>query len=157
MNYPENTNYSTNEQQQQENKRPTFLTVLCVLTFIGSGFSFLSQIISFALYSKIPDLFYQMSNIMGGEIGELYIKTAELFVNMPRYYFLILAAVYVISIIGAFLMLLLRKIGFHLYTISQILYLGLPLLIIHSPFNVPNLLLSMIFVLFYARYLKLMK
>jgi len=94
---------------------------------------------------------------MGGEIGELYIKTAELFVNMPRYYFLILAAVYVISIIGAFLMLLLRKIGFHLYTISQILYLGLPLLIIHSPFNVPNLLLSMIFVLFYARYLKLMK
>jgi hypothetical protein len=73
MNYPENTNYSTNEQQQQENKRPTFLTVLCVLTFIGSGFSFLSQIISFALYSKIPDLFYQMSNIMGGE-SENYIS-----------------------------------------------------------------------------------
>lgn len=156
MNYPENTNYSTNE-QQQENKRPTFLTVLCVLTFIGSGFSFLSQIISYTLYYKIPDLFYQMSNVMGGEIGELYTKTAELFMSMPRYYFLILGAVYVISIIGAFFMFMLRKIGFHLYTISQILYLGLPLLIIHSPFNVPNLLLSMIFVLFYARYLKLMK
>mgnify|MGYP001293446563 FL=1 len=153
----ENNILMENQTTPEAPKRPQFITVLCVLTFIGSGFSFLSQIISFALYSKIPDLFYQMSNIMGGEIGELYIKTAELFVNMPRYYFLILAAVYVISIIGAFLMLLLRKIGFHLYTISQILYLGLPLLIIHSPFNVPNLLLSMIFVLFYARYLKLMK
>lgn len=76
---------------------------------------------------------------------------------MPRYYFLLLAGIYTLSLSGAVCMLLLRKIGFHLYTISQILYLGLPLLIIHAPFNVFNLLLSAIFVLLYARFLKLMR
>ena len=141
----------------QSNPRPGFLTLLCVLTFIGSGFSLLSQIFSFVLYDKIPNLFHQMSNVIGGEIGELYIKTAEVFMAMPRYYFLLLAGIYTLSLSGAVCMLLLRKIGFHLYTISQILYLGLPLLIIHAPFNVFNLLLSAIFVLLYARFLKLMR
>lgn len=152
----ENKNYFT-QSEQPEGKRPSFLTALCVLTFIGSGFSLLSQLISFALYDKIPPMMMSMADVLGGKYGEVYLELADLFSSMPPYYFLLLAGVYSLSITGAIFMLLLRKIGFHIYTISQLLFIGLPLVILHSPFHLGNLLLSLAFVLFYARFLKLMK
>ncbi|MDD3280255.1 MAG: hypothetical protein PHC83_01630 [Bacteroidales bacterium] len=152
-----NPQYFANEPDNTKNKRPAFLTTLCILTFIGSGFSLLSQIFSYAYYDKIPDMMINMAGIIGGQYGKMYLDLAETFSSMPPYYFLLLAVVYFLSITGATLMILLRKIGFHIYTISQLLVIGLPLLILHAPFNIGNLLLALAFVLFYARYLKIMK
>ncbi len=153
----ENNTFLTDESKQKDGKRPDFLTVLCILTFIGSGISLLSQFFSFALYDTISGLFLQMGSTMGGEFEKIYTEAADLFVSMPRYYFIILALVYIISLTGAILMFKLRRIGFHIYVVSQLLLLGLPLLIIHASFNIFNLLFSLMFVLFYARFLKIMK
>lgn len=152
-----NPQYFTNEPENSGSKRPAFLTALCILTFIGSGFSLFSQIFSYAYYDKIPEMMINMADVIGGQYGKMYLDLADTFSSMPSYYFLLLAFVYILSISGAVFMILLRKIGFHIYTISQLLILGLPLLIIHAPFNIGNLLLAIAFVLFYARYLKIMK
>ena len=157
----ENSYLKSDESQKTNGKRPDFLTVLCVLTFIGSGFSFLSQIFSFTLYDIIPDFYRETANSFSGVFGKSYSEAASMiadtFASIPRYYFIILACVYALSIAGAILMFLMHKIGFHLYIVSQLLILGLPLLIIHSGFNLFNLLLSLLFIILYARFIKIMK
>jgi hypothetical protein len=157
----DNNNNIPDETQNEQVKRPQLLTVLCILTFIGSGTSFLSQLFSFVFYDIIPDLYRQTATMFSGNFGESYTKaayeSADLFSSIPRYYFIILACLCVLSIIGAIYMFVKRKIGFHLYIISQILLLGLPLLIMHSGFNFFNFLFSLLFILLYARFLKIMK
>ncbi|NLJ82449.1 MAG: hypothetical protein GX330_04920 [Bacteroidales bacterium] len=153
----ENYQYTTHEGSEQPQKRPSFLTVLCVLTFIGSGFSLLSQLGSYAFYELIPEMFVQVGDMLNNEqMSKVYSDAAEMFATTPRYYFLVLALVYVLSITGATFMLMLRKIGFHIYTVSQLLFLSLPMLIIQAEFNIINFLMSVMFVFFYSKFLKIM-
>lgn len=146
-----------NETDSKPEPRPGFLTFLCILTFIGSGFSVLSQLFSYIYYDKIPILFEQVASVMGGQLEEAYLEMAEIFIAIPRYYFIVLLAVYALAVVEAVYMFIRRKIGFHLYVISQILLLALPLLILHSKFNVVSLFFPLLFILLYARYLKWMK
>ena len=43
------------EEERQQNKRPAFLTVLCILTFIGSGFAIISELIVLFLPSSFME------------------------------------------------------------------------------------------------------
>ena len=49
-----NPQYFTNEPGNSGSKRPAFLTTLCILTFIGSGFSFFLK--SFPMLTTIKSL-----------------------------------------------------------------------------------------------------
>ena len=109
----------TEEQQNipgKSPKRPQLLSILCILTFIGSGFGvfgFLMVAINFeatiealkVLYAKMPE--------------------ANFILEAPRDFFLVSFLLSAFSLLGAVMMWNLRKIGFHIYTSSQLIYLCL--------------------------------
>ena len=93
--------------------RPTFLTVLCILTFIGSGLGVLGSILLFVGAGAVMSYFGTMSGAegaggMGYVIGLLILSGTSLF--------------------GAIQMWNLKKIGFYIYTGVGIIGIILPLL-----------------------------
>ena len=105
------------ETQATRAKRPTFLTVLCILTFIGSGWGVLGSIFNFFTADVINgDLYMETYNSMVGDIESDPYGLTQSIVDMN----LVLS---LISLLGAILMFNLRRIGFFLYTAAQILML----------------------------------
>jgi hypothetical protein len=79
-----------------------------------------------------------------------------LFAVSPTYY-MWQGFAYGISLMGAILMWNLKKIGFHLYAIAQIIVLILQQIYLPSlPFPAMELLVTTLFIVLYARHLKLM-
>jgi len=155
----ENTDYQTVTDFNNEAKRPSGLIALCILTFLGSGFMFLSQFFSFVLYHEIPD-YLEMAAAMNGGTAEVYQSSIDMFVNTPRYVFLVSALIYLCSVSGAAIMLAMRKIGFHIYAIAQILVVFLPPLLHKTPFGLGNIVLGFLalaFVALYSLFYKKMK
>lgn len=75
----------------------------------------------------------------------------------PRFY-LAQSVLYLLSLIGAILMWNLRKMGFHIYTVAQILLLiSYNLFLSSQPFPLIPLFISITFILLYARNLSLMR
>ncbi len=131
-------------------QRPTMLTVLCILTFIGSGMNLFSSLVIAAFY----DIFVEVAQEFATKFS---IPGIELLLETKPLFFLVTAIFYAGSLAGAILMLNLKKIGFHVYTISQILLVIAPMYFMHlaSP-GLPELLFSGLFVLLYSTNLKFM-
>lgn len=145
-----------NELNQNEPKvRPQLLQVLCILTFIGSGLSLLSNLTMFMLIDMINELYNDgsFSIWLDGMNAEAF----EILISVDRSFFLAQAVVYIISIVGAYQMWNLKKIGFHFYTIAQILLVILSRVYMPQlPFPLFEVMISLVFITFYARNLKLM-
>jgi hypothetical protein len=103
------------ENPYEENKRPGFLTFLCVLTFIGSGFMLLSNLIMPVIAPVMVEMLRNSSPFPGA--FEAYEKILE----TPIWQFYLSALFCAISILGAIYMLKMKKIGFHIYVISQLI------------------------------------
>jgi hypothetical protein len=135
-----------------ENKpqRPTLLTVLCILTFIGSGMNLFSSLVIAGFYDVFVEIAQEFSTKFNIPGIDLLLETKPLF-------FLVSAFFYAGSLAGAILMMHLKKIGFHVYTVFQILLILAPMYFMHlaSP-GIPELLFSGLFVLLYAMNLKFM-
>ncbi len=144
-------NNSTNEIA----KRPDGLTILCVLSFIGSGLAFISNFMVFMIFPSIPEImdsdeFIQMPNLE----PELLL---EFLTSAGRSYFLIGSLLYLLSFVGVFLMWKLRKKGIHFYAMAQIALLIIPLIFISTELSaLPSLLITVLFILLYSRFLKVM-
>jgi hypothetical protein len=132
----------------EESKRPEFLSILCVLTFIGSGLAAFSNLV---IYFSFDMLMLTYSN------GELNLPGSDIIFAFSKSFYIFGFLIYLASFSGALLMWRLRKEGFHLYSISQILLLILPTLYVKTD-QVPlfGILLTSIFILFYYRHLKYM-
>lgn len=136
-------------------KRPDGLTLLCVLSFIGSGLAFISNFMVFFIYPSIPEImdsdeFIQMPNLE----PELLL---EFLTSAGRTYFLLSTILYLASIIGVYFMWKLRKIGIHFYAMAQIAILIIPLIFISTELSaLPSLLITVLFILLYSRFLKMM-
>lgn len=136
-------------------KRPDGLTILCVLSFIGSGLGFLSNFMVFMIYSSISEImesdeFMQMPNLEPEVL--LQFLTAG-----GRSYFFISTVLYLASIIGVYFMWKLRKTGIHIYAMAQIALLIIPLLFISTELPaLPGLLITALFILLYSKFLKVM-
>ncbi len=129
-------------------KRPVLLTVLCILTFAGSGMNMLSNLLVFVFYSTFQT------------VGENILKTIDLpgvedILNAQPIFFVSSVAAYAVSIFGAFQMWQLRKRGFHIYLISQILLVIIPMYFfkLASPL-LADIILSGIFIILYGSNLK---
>jgi uncharacterized membrane protein (DUF2068 family) len=156
-------------------KRPTFLTVICILSFIGSGYFGLIQplITYFTFETSYPaqvekltetldnleeagvdsGFFYSMSE--NGLIQlEALSKNLELITGVNCLFA-------ILSLLGVFLMFKLKKNGFYLYTIANAFWLLVPLALID--FNsmlgmtIGGALITIVFVIMYAVNLKHMK
>lgn len=107
-----------------EPEKPTrsrFLTFLCILTFIGSGFSFLSNLVMPFYKKLIPSMQISYSQL-GDEATQ---KAMERLMNdalsVADWKFLLVSLTYALSVVGAYFMLKMKAVGFHLYVCAQIL------------------------------------
>ena len=136
--------------------RPVWLMVLCILTFVYSGISCLGYCFFVSKYDFLPQLMEQARDMMVSIYGDK-VDVSQALVVQPRMYYLLLCLLYAGSVTGAAFMLGLRKMGFHIYTVAQALLLVAPVLFVHLPFNVGDLLVTVAFVLLYATFLKQMR
>jgi hypothetical protein len=137
--------------------RSTLLTVFLVLTFIGSGVSFLSNAYIAAsldsVVAFVEDAAYNDNMAAFAAILEQSINTME---RVGVGYFALFALLYLVSLFGAFFMWKLKKIGFHLYASAQIVALFIPMIFAIEKF--PGLFgtaLAALFIWIYARELKI--
>jgi len=129
---------------------------LCILTFIGSGSSALANNI---MFFTIEDWRLAYENGLFENLGKLFEDEAlQILMNVNPGFYLLQSVFYLISLIGAILMWNLRKTGFHLYTVAQILLLiSYNLFLSSQPFPFIPLLLSVTFILLYAKNLSFMQ
>lgn len=142
-------------ENNSQTTRPQLLQVLCILTFIGSGLSLVSNLTMFMLIDTINELYDSgsFSIWLDGMNAEAF----EILISVDRSFFLAQATVYVLSIFGAYQMWNLKKIGFHFYTIAQIVLIILSRVYMPQlPFPLFEVMISLVFITFYARNLKLM-
>lgn len=136
-------------QENTGRKRPDLLTVLCILTFIGSGTGAFSNLMITMNYDETMD--YLKQEAFEWPLMELLSRAGYGF-------FLTGTLLYSTSLAGAIQMWKMRKIGFHLYLVAQILLLLLPLIYIGDyPFPWFDLLITTVFVYLYWKHVRLMK
>ncbi len=168
--------YST-EQEYQPTAKPTFLVVLAVLSFISMGLNFLQYLFSFisgpmnqdawevyeaTMYESVG----QMNDLGWSGMAEMVEQVIQMSYMANFDYFVLNNLLQLIAVLiggaGVFMMLRLKKIGFHLYVIYSLL----PVVIMHLLFPteviatfvvVSTLVVSAIFCLLYALNLKHMK
>lgn len=168
------------EEQQiettQSNKRPTFLTVLCILTFVFAGFATLSFLLKLANgqpdfgliepeLAKIQAQANQMRDMGNPGFAHMFeklINQQHIIFGKYMMYHLSHLIMFATGLVGALLMFRGKKIGFHMYIIYSILYTFLEY-IFFSPENIvwftsiSGLIISGGFVLMYSRNLKWLK
>jgi len=135
---------------EAKTQRARVLTILCILTFIGSGMNLVSGFMIAAFYDAfvvVAETFAEKFKLPGMEI----------ILESRPVFFLTSGLFYTASLTGAILMWNLKKAGFHVYTIAQILLLFSPMyfLKMQGP-SMPDLLISGTFVILYSLNLKSM-
>ena len=120
---------ATTQESAATAKRPTFLTVLCILTFIGSGLGVLFSILGIIGVGALSNY---ASNFAGASA-----ETAGTGTMVAMAFFSAL------SLTGAILMWNLKKIGFFAYVIAQAL-------IVIFGWSIMNLVFALLFVILYA-------
>ena len=140
---------SLNPSQKEPFKRSDLLTVLCVLTFIGSGLAAFSNLFIFLSFEEMLTIVDEY---------EVEIPGFDMMMSGGRRFFITGFILYTFSWVGALQMWKLRKIGFHLYTGAQIFILILPVaMIVSYQFSIFSLLFTAVFIAGYAINLKFMK
>lgn len=147
------------EIEEKEPKRSTLLLILCILTFIGSGYSCLYYLLLPVAKSQLPEmmsmygsLFSQIDATTQARMNELL----DFMATVPSWKYLLVALGYAGSVTGAALMLKLRKEGLHVYIISQILIFGLLSSLIGGALkpSIDSILWTITFILLYYLQLK---
>lgn len=145
------------ETENPQPKRTTFLLVLCILTFIGSGYSLLYYLLLPLAKAHLPEMMDVYRNFfkdetMLNQMNEMF----DFMAAVPSWKYLLVALGFAGSITGAALMLKLQKEGLHVYIISQILIFVLLSFLIGGPMKstINDILWIIIFILLYFLQLK---
>jgi len=136
-----------------ENPAPNlvFLKILCVMTFVGSGLGF----VSYGIIGLNPHYFLSNLSLAPDEESR---ELIAMLLSTGRTFLLLNSLFYGVSFAGALLLWKLRKIGFHLYTASQLLLLILPMAFIKGfPMPGTSIFMTLIFIWGYSGFLKFMK
>ncbi len=140
--------YNYQDGSQKTNKRPELLTVICILTFIGSGLAAFSNLIISLNYDSLIEIVQN---------EELTLPVVDFFLMLKVEFFIISFIFYSASLFGSIQMWKLKKIGFHIYTVAQIVLLIIPSIFFPSlEFPFLGLLITVLFIVLYAKNLKYM-
>lgn len=166
------------EQQQQapEPKRPVFLLVLCILTFVFAGFFWLASVTQLAsgpstekelrkVTAMFVDLSEQMRRMGSDAVAGMYDQIIDqtIQINQHHYgYYAVLFLAVTTGIFGAILMLRRKKLGFHLYIGYSFVYVGLPYLFVTADAiplvnTIFSALFAGLFIFMYSRNLRWLK
>lgn len=154
----------------QPKKRPVGMTILLVMSLINACWNILSASVSLLMLPVVNKTFEngQMEEMMGpfygtmsDEMKQMMMDGTKIFSQIDMKYWLFLAILFVGSLVGVIKMFKGNKIGFHIYSISQILILINASLYLYplqpqSGF-ISDLLLTIIFILLYYLYFKRME
>lgn len=132
------------EQKPQEEGRPTFLTVLCILTFIGSGFSALFLLIGLVAAGALSGVLGSIPGL--GDMG-----------GFGSGYLVIVLVLALASLYGAIMMWKLKKMGFYLYSGANAIALFIPMIMASGKFSVFGLIITALFIFLYGLNLKHLK
>lgn len=125
-----------------EKVRPTFLTVLCILSFIGAGLTIILAIVAVlgmaAITAGAANIGAAGEN--AGALTMMWVWTAAL------------VAMVIVSLIGVIKMWKLKKQGFFLYTGASVA--GIIIGLISGPVNIMSILFSVLFIVLYGMNLK---
>ena len=135
-------------QSENQPKRPTLLKVLCILTFLWSGYQFISNLAVALFYDQFTLILTTLEKTFHFPGIDQILASKPLF-------FAASAIIYIISFIGAFYMWKFKKAGFHVYIISQILLILCPMYFFQLPSPyLFDIMVSGTFVILYGRNLK---
>lgn len=141
-------------EEKQENKRPVFLTVLCILTFIGAGFSVLSALIMLFLPASFMEgMQGQFVDMLGEDKADEMVASMTLATKLAPYQFVLS----LLSLVGAIMMFQLKRLGFYLYVLAQVLLVVLPAFISGQWGIFWQAFWAILFIVLYALNLKSMK
>ncbi|MGB4654716.1 MAG: hypothetical protein WBH98_04715 [Bacteroidales bacterium] len=127
----------------------SFLRFLCILTFIYCGlyaFSHTFLALSIDSLGQIIEIFED----------EAMREVASLLAEANIWYFILSAILYASSVYGAYKMLKLSKIGFHIYAISQLLILIVSVYFLPETSSLLSLIVTVLFIYLFSRFLKYM-
>lgn len=142
--YPETLDTVDAQEILINTRRPTFLTVLCIITFVVSGYNLVMAIVGlFSDKSFDPaqwqDISAQMADAMSGTDAasqEMAIRLMEAISSMMQAGIenattlgLTAVAASAISILGAYLMFNLKQIGYYTYILAKVIGVLIPLII----------------------------
>ena len=140
-----------NQQPSEIPPRLTFLRILCITSFIGSGLGFISYLFCGIFFDSLGPAIDASPFTMQRDLMKVLMAAG-------RWFFLLNAIFFGLSLFGAFQMWHLRKVGFHFYAMSQIALMIVQLLYISgSVETIPQAMITGIFILAYATHLKFMK
>jgi|APLak6261665767_1056052.scaffolds.fasta_scaffold27231_2 hypothetical protein len=139
------------EQITEVKKRPQFLSVLCVLTFLSTGLGIFTSILT----PMISDYLVEFITSMPGYEQNLT-EEGMVMLKAGWGYYLVSLVLISLSLFGAIKMWKLKRIGFHLYTIANLLLFCLPSIFLGMDFNLIGLVLPGLFIGLYAIHLKYM-
>jgi len=143
-----------NTEQNTAPKRSTLLTVFLVLTFIGSGLSFLSNAYFSMFFAHALDMVEYFAD--DEALGAIFKPLIPTIVQTGMWGYGLTTILYLASLIGAFMMWRLNKQGFHFYACAQIIILFVPMILGLVSFpSVFATLLTALFIFVYARELKI--
>jgi len=154
-------------------KRPDFLTVICILTFIGSGFGIINSLINYLNADVLTEMGQQAidqtkakvdaeSSGEGKKLADEMMSGASAMMDKKKMKQNYLLAVLsnIMTLAGALLMFKLRKTGYWLYVAGIVVFVATPILI----FGTSNLLnigitllfgaIGIIFIILYSLQLK---
>lgn len=150
--------------------RGAFLTVICILTFIGSSFGLLGSIFSYATADynaamaseavstmqtqmddqNTPSFFKEMLGSMAGKMNPGTIKKSALLKLISC----------LLTLFGAIMMFKQKKSGFYMYVAGTIIYVGAPIMVISGFIGIAGAmfagLIGTAFIIMYAVNLKYM-
>lgn len=160
----------TNMETAALKKRPVGMTILLVMSLINACWNILNGIVSFLMLPIVTSTYQngQMEEMMGPFYSAMSDETKQMMVDGMRIlsqidpkYFIFLSIIFIGSLVGVIRMFKSDKVGFHIYSIAQILTL-----INASVYLYPkqpqsgffsDLLLTALFILLYYLYFKRME
>ena len=127
------------------------LHFLLVLTFITAGLN----LFAYGMTALLLPQMHQMAKDVPEMVPEAMRTYMDIYLSMPRLYFLGAALLYGLELLGGIRMWQLKAAGFHCYTLARLLLLLIPVLFLGKEFvQLGDIMFAALFILAYWLILK---
>ncbi|GHV72260.1 hypothetical protein FACS1894201_00470 [Bacteroidia bacterium] len=128
------------------------LTLLCVLTFIGSGFTLLSNAIPAFFYDTMMSTALDATDMLESEqLSALVEQSVTMMEKAGIFFFIVNMLLNGVSLLGAIGMWKVKTQGFQLYVVAQLLLLLVPMTFGVAKFPATsNIVLTLCFITLYV-------
>ena len=140
-------------------KRPTFLTVLCILSFVGIGFSLIGGIMAYFSYSTMAnagDMYGGMNGEGAEEMGQAMNAMADAMgmdYGKMALNSLVVALLNIPILIGVLMMWKQKKMGYFVYSAFELIQCVMPFVIIGGiAGNISGVLYAIVAIVFITLY-----